>query len=110
MRTYYQVLGVRHDAEADEIKHAYRRLVRQLHPDLAGGRDTDTSLREVIQAYETLSDKERRRSYDQELATRRRPAAAAELFADEIAIDFPSIADAVDRIRRAFVVFDEAAD
>ncbi len=108
MRTYYQILGVREDARADEIKHAYRRLVRQFHPDLSGG-DTG-SLRQVIQAYETLSDEHRRRSYDQDLATRRRPAPAAELFADEIAIDFPSISDLVDRIRRAFLGFDEVED
>lgn len=109
MRTYYQILGVRQDAEADEIRHAYRQLVRQLHPDLAGS-GTDAPLREVMQAYETLSDKQRRRSYDQELATRRRPAAAAELFADEIAIDFPSISEVVDRIRQAFLGFDEVED
>jgi molecular chaperone DnaJ len=113
MRTYYQILGVSEDALADEIKHAYRRLVRQLHPDLSGG-DTALPLRQVIQAYETLSDDHRRRSYDHELATRRRPSGPAwdhrGWFADEIAIDFPSIADVVDRIRDAFLGVDEAPD
>jgi DnaJ-class molecular chaperone len=113
MRTYYQVLGVSEDARPDEIKRAYRRLVRQLHPDLTGG-DTALSLRQVIQAYETLSDEQRRRSYDQDLAGRRRPSAPEAdhrgWFADEIAIDFPSIADVVDRIRDAFLGADEAAD
>jgi molecular chaperone DnaJ len=110
MRTYYQILGVSEDARADEIKHAYRRLVRQFHPDLSSG-DTGT-LRQVIQAYETLSDEQRRRSYDQDLATRRRPAPAEDRawFADEIAIDFPSISEVVDRIRRAFLGFDEVED
>jgi DnaJ-class molecular chaperone len=113
MRTYYQVLGVSEDARPDEIKRAYRRLVRQLHPDLTGG-DTTLPLRQVIQAYETLSDEQRRRSYDQDLAGRRRPPAPETdhrgWFADEIAIDFPSIADVVDRIRDAFLGADEAAD
>jgi len=113
MRTYYQILGVSEDARPDEIKHAYRRLVRQLHPDLTGG-DTTSPLRQVIQAYETLTDKQRRRSYDQDLASRRRPSAPEAdhrgWFADEIAIDFPSIADVVDRIRDGFLGADEAAD
>ena len=112
MRTYYQILGVREDARTDEIKHAYRRLVRQFHPDLTAA-DTGSTLRQVIQAYETLSDEQRRRSYDQDLATRRRPAAATEhraWFADEIAIDFPSISEVIDRIRRGFFGFDEVED
>jgi len=113
MRTYYQILGVSEDARPDEIKHAYRRLVRQLHPDLTGG-DTTSPLRQVIQAYETLTDKQRRRSYDQDLASRRRPSAPEAdhrgWFADEIAIDFPSIADVVDRIRDGFLGADETAD
>ena len=109
MRTLYQVLGVSEDARPDEIRHAYRRLVRRFHPDLTGG-DTGSPLRQVIEAYETLSDEQRRRSYDLDLATRRRPPAAAEhraWFADEIAIDFPSISEVVDRIRQAFFGEDE---
>jgi DnaJ-class molecular chaperone len=111
MRTYYQILGVREDAAPAEIKHAYRRLVRQLHPDVNGG-DTALPLRQVIQAYETLSDQDRRRHYDQDLATRRRPAAPASnhraWFSDEVAIDFPSIADVVDRIRESFLGWEES--
>jgi molecular chaperone DnaJ len=113
MRTYYQILGVSEDARPDEIRHAYRRLVRQFHPDLTGS-DTASPLRQVIQAYETLSDEQRRRSYDQDLATRRR-LPAPELnhrawFADEIAIDFPSISEVANRIRDAFLRADETAD
>jgi DnaJ-class molecular chaperone len=104
MRTYYQILGVSEGARPDEIKHAYRRLVRQFHPDLTGI-DTQVPLRQVLEAYEILSDEQRRRSYDEQLATRRRPSAppsSHRWFADEIAIDFPSIADVVDRIRGTF--------
>ncbi len=103
---------MREDARADEIKHAYRQLVRQFHPDHTG-EEASLPLREVIQAYETLSDEHRRRSYDHELATRRRPAAAAEhraWFADEIAVDFPSISEVVDRIRHAFLGLDEVGE
>lgn len=109
---YYQVLGVSERARADEIRHAYRQLVRRFHPDLTGG-DTERPLRQVIQAYETLSDEQRRRSYDQDLATRRQPLAAAEhraWFADEIAIDFPSISEVVDRIRHAFFGAEEGTE
>ncbi len=113
MRTYYQILGVSEGARPDEIKHAYRRLVRQFHPDLNGG-DTALPLRQVLEAYEILSDEQRRRSYDQELATRRRPASPGAnhraWFADEIAIDFPSISEVVDRIRDAFLGDEAAAD
>ncbi len=112
MRTYYQILGVTRDARPDEIKRAYRRLVRQYHPDLSHG-DTALPLRQVIEAYETLSDEHRRRDYDQDLATSGRPAAPAShrtWFADEIAIDFPSIDDVIDRMRDAFLGGDDDAD
>lgn len=113
MRTYYQILGVSEGARPDEIKHAYRRLVRQFHPDLSGG-DTGLPLRQVLEAYDILSDEQRRRSYDQELATRRRPSVPESnhraWFADEIAIDFPSISEVVDRIRDGFFGAEEAGD
>ncbi len=107
MRTYYEILGVREDALAAEIKRAYRRLARRFHPDIAG-RAGASPFREVRQAYETLSDEERRRTYDDHLAASRSPAPAAALdargwFADEIAIDFPSVSALLDRIRREFL-------
>ncbi len=105
MRTYYEILGVNENARPEDIRHAYRRLVREFHPDLSGS-DTAMPFRQVVQAYETLSDEQRRRSYDEQLAIKRRPAPAREedaWFADEIAIDFPSIAAFVDRMRDGFL-------
>lgn len=103
MRSYYDILGVAECALPEEIKHAYRRLVRRHHPDLAGC-DDSTSFREVRQAYETLSDERRRREYDRGLAARRQPVrqpnAVPEWFSDESAVDFPSIVTMLDRIRR----------
>ncbi|MCW2846253.1 MAG: Chaperone protein DnaJ [Marmoricola sp.] len=60
----YAILGVSRDAEADEIKKAYRRLARQLHPDVNPDPDTQEKFKEVSAAYEVLSDPEKRRVYD----------------------------------------------
>jgi molecular chaperone DnaJ len=62
---YYALLGVSRSATAEEIKKAYRRLARQLHPD-ANPDDpgAEAKFKEVALAYETLSDPERRRRYD----------------------------------------------
>jgi molecular chaperone DnaJ len=60
----YQILGVSRDAEADEIKKAYRRLARQLHPDVNPDPETQERFKEVSAAYEVLADPEKRRMYD----------------------------------------------
>lgn len=64
-RTCYEVLGVRPQASTEEIRSAYRRLLRAVHPDVGG---TAALLDEVRHAYETLDNPSRRRAYDTELA------------------------------------------
>ena len=61
---YYSVLGVRRDAAPDEIKRAYRRLARELHPDVNPDPQTQERFKEITQAYEVLSDPEKRQMYD----------------------------------------------
>ncbi len=62
---FYELLGVARDAGVGEIKRAYRRLARRLHPDInPGDRAAAVRFRAAMEAYETLSDPERRRRYD----------------------------------------------
>ncbi|MEU8134347.1 molecular chaperone DnaJ [Streptodolium elevatio] len=61
---YYEVLGVRRDATPEEIKKAFRRLARELHPDVNPDPKTQERFKEINAAYEVLSDPQKRQMYD----------------------------------------------
>ncbi|AQQ09570.1 Heat shock protein J [Sedimentisphaera cyanobacteriorum] len=65
-RDYYEILGVSKDASADEIKKAYRKLAVKYHPDKnKGDKEAEEKFKECAEAYEVLSNPEKRKKYDQ---------------------------------------------
>jgi curved DNA-binding protein len=89
-RDYYRILGVDKGATEGDIKRAYRKLARELHPDVTGddGRATER-FKQVTEAYEILSDPQRRRSYDM-FGTRDAPPPAGPGFPN---LDIDSVLD-----------------
>ena len=63
-RDYYEVLGVAKDADAGQIKKAYRKLALQYHPDRNDSEDAEGKFKEASEAYEVLSDDKKRQTYD----------------------------------------------
>src|SRR5207247_1192024 len=65
-RDCYEVLGVKRDASEEEIKRAYRQLAREHHPDRnPGDKQAESRFKEVQEAYDILSNKDKRSQYDQ---------------------------------------------
>ncbi len=64
-RDYYEVLGLSKGASKDEIKKAYRRLAKKYHPDVSKEENAIEKFKEVQEAYEVLSDDQKRAQYDQ---------------------------------------------
>ncbi len=62
MKDYYKILGISHNASPEEIKKAYRKLAHRYHPDKGGD---EKKFKEINEAYQVLSDKEKRTQYDQ---------------------------------------------
>src|SRR5262245_11870401 len=73
-KDYYRILGIPRDASPAAIRRAYRKLAKRLHPDVAAPIASIEDFREVQAAYETLSDAERRRRYDESLSGTAREA------------------------------------
>jgi curved DNA-binding protein len=63
-KDYYKILGVSRDADAAEIKKAYRTLARKYHPDVSKLANAEEKFKEVGEAYEVLKDAEKRAQYD----------------------------------------------
>jgi len=64
VRDLYEILGVPRDASADEIKKAYRSLAREHHPDVSAAPEAEERFKEIVGAYEILSDPQKRQRYD----------------------------------------------
>ena len=64
-RDYYEVLGLSKGASEDDIKKAYRKLAKQYHPDINKAPDAEAKFKEINEAYEVLSDSQKRATYDQ---------------------------------------------
>jgi curved DNA-binding protein CbpA len=84
---YYVVLGIAEDADGDTIRSAFRALARRYHPDAGPGSST-VEFQRALEAYETLSDPERRRLHDRDLrASRVRPMIIAQPMVSRPAVE-----------------------
>lgn len=69
---FYLCLGVSRQADAESIKRAYRKIAKSCHPDMEGAGGDASRFQELQEAYETLSDTEKRRQYDERLKSKER--------------------------------------
>ena len=63
-RDYYEILGLERNASDEEIKRSFRKLAQQWHPDVNTDPEADARFKEINEAYQVLSDPQRRQSYD----------------------------------------------
>ena len=64
-RDYYEILGIKRDADQAEVQRAYRKLARKYHPDVNKASNAEEKFKEINEAYEVLKDPEKRKMYDQ---------------------------------------------
>lgn len=91
-KNYYEVLGVSRTASQEEIKKTYRRMARQYHPDLnPGDKAAEAKFKDVVEAYETLSNPELRKEYDEkgrsktaEKPSQKKSEASSDVFTQDI--------------------------
>lgn len=76
MKTYYDILGVTKAADTKAVKSAYRALVKKFHPDVQGGKAVNSKVfEEILLAYTTLTNPEKRKAYDESLAGKKKDTA-----------------------------------
>ncbi|TND10159.1 MAG: curved DNA-binding protein [Bacteroidetes bacterium] len=81
MKNLYLILDITEGATVDEIKKAYRALAKQHHPDKNNGsKESEERFKKIREAYEILSDEDKKRAYDFELAQARRAEAQAKRY------------------------------
>ena len=91
-KNYYEVLGVSRTASQEEIKKTYRRMARQYHPDLnPGDKAAEAKFKDIVEAYETLSNPELRKKYDEkssgetvEKPSQKKSEASSDVFTQDI--------------------------
>lgn len=107
MKNYYEILGVQRSATLEEIKKVYKKLAKKYHPDLnPGNKEAEQKFIEIKEAYDTLSDENKRKSYDAKLDGRgndssqqqgRRPKSSRSEPAEPVKFDFEEVERSFER-------------